>query len=278
MKSTGEAAISNARQLLVGAAMAGPAVMVGRAAFSRYFGVNTMMLAVAAVLMVAGYGLTRRSLVAAVLSRGVVWLAFAPTAAALSMKLASGRPSLDEAVLAIGTGVALLAARPVLHTPEARREFAPLAFRSWLLGGSIATASAGITAAFLAAFTVHGPATFGFAALAAALFASSIAVVRMRAWGILLGALTSLTLLVLGALSDSNFLAYATAAAPALFLHVAPIVIARLKGGVAPSSTTSAPEHVDDVHYHVRVAVDELDAASPDDTDVEELRATSLRA
>jgi hypothetical protein len=131
-------------------------------------------------------------------------------------------------MLAAASGTALLLTRPLLHTREARAAFAPIAHRRWLLGGSIALSAAGfITAAVAAAAS-----SVGVAALAASFFASAIAVVRMRAWGVFLGTATSLGLVVAGlfSLSSPASVGLLLAAAPALLGHLVPVLVARHRG------------------------------------------------
>ena len=222
--------ISMARKALAISAMAGGGGMIALEAV-RGFGIHWMFVAFAVLLAAAGVGMTRRSLAPQVLSRGAAWIVFLPTLLVTVFTVIGGRtPDAAVAGLAVATGAALLLARPMLHTKEAKEAFAPRVFRRWLLAGSTATASTAFVAGGIAlgVSDSHPATAVGFAAVAASLLASSVAVVRMRAWGIFLGVLTSLGLLVTGAIMgrDEAFL-LGLGAAPALLLHLLPVLIAR---------------------------------------------------
>jgi hypothetical protein len=117
----------------------------------------------------------------------------------------------------------------MLHTEEARREFAPNAFRRWLLAGATASAATGMVSA-MAGLDMIGwrPATaLALATVGLALVAAAIGVARMRAWGILLGGLTSFGALAGGlVLHDAAGFALSLAAVPGLML-VLPVLLAR---------------------------------------------------
>lgn len=231
--------ISRGRKIAVAAAMAGAASVVAHSALDRYT-VEWDLLAFAVIMGMAGIGMTRRSLVPQIVSRAAAWVVLGPSLLIVLLSL-NRHMTMDlrrVAALAAGTVVALLCARPMLHTKEAREAFAPKAFRRWFLAGSTAMAAIGFVTGAIAldVFAYHGFKAAAFAALTASLFASAIAVVRMRGWGILLGALTSVVLLVSAGFMHraSESTALALAAAPSLLLHLLPVLVARMR-----STTTS---------------------------------------
>src|SRR5580658_8251657 len=78
-------------------------------------------------LSVAAFGLSRVSVIAQVLSRGVAWLIFAPAAIATLVALViRSMPSPSLVGLTLASGAALLLSRPALATKEARAAFAPV--------------------------------------------------------------------------------------------------------------------------------------------------------
>jgi len=201
-------------------------------------------LGVAALTGVAAVGLARRSVMTQVLSRGMAWVALLPTAAGTVASLMDGRrPDLSAVVLAASSGAALLLGRHALHTAEAKREFSPVAYRRWFLAGSVSAVTAGLVAALGAAGDfLWGSARsgLGFTALAAVLLMTAVGVVRMRAWGVLLGAATSVVMLgcaMMLSSSEISAMACALAALPGLLL-AAPLVAARLRpeGEVLPAT------------------------------------------
>ncbi|MCW5836319.1 MAG: hypothetical protein KIS78_28220, partial [Labilithrix sp.] len=224
--------MSVGRKVLAGAAMIGAAGAIVPHAFHRYYPTEWLLVAFAGVLAIAGVGITRTSLVAQVLSRGAAWVMLAPAALATAASVMNrGSLDLNAAGFTAALSAALLLARPMLHTRRARDEFAPKMFRRWFLGGSTASAAAGILASGVALGTASiGSYAVGasFGALALSLFASAVAVVRMRAWGVLLGAVTSVSLIVSGLfLGRTEATALALLAAPALLMHTLPVLIAR---------------------------------------------------
>jgi hypothetical protein len=232
------------------------------------------LILLAGVLTASGIGITRRSLVPQIVSRGAAWILLLPALLVTAFSLADGQaPPIEIAGLGVATGAALLLARPMLHTREARAEFSPKVFRRWLLAGSTATAATGFVAGgiALASFAVNGlkaPA-LGFAALAASLLASAIAVVKMRSWGIFLGALTSVALLVAGVfVGREEAILLALAAAPTFLMHLLPILVARWSGGHASSKLRVTDELASDAYTpaRYRVATDEPHA---DDVEIE---------
>lgn len=222
--------LSPGRAFLTGAAMAVAGGEVARAAFSAYW-THLGLAAFGALIAVAGIGLTRRSLSVAVLSRGIAGLVFAVTGTTAVAMAGHGHLPLEFALVASTTGGALLLSRPVLHTKEAREAFAPYAFRRILLTGSIVTAAAGFAVVLRMLLGLESGATgyIALSVLAAAYFASAVGVVRMRAWGVLLGALTSVGLLAIAPFVDggAHLASLAVAAAVPLVSHLLPVLVAR---------------------------------------------------
>lgn len=263
--------ISVGRKLLAGAAMIGAAGAIVPHAFHRYSPTEWLLVTFAGVVALAGVGITRTSLVAQVLSRGAAWVMLAPAAlATASSVMHRGSFNVEAAGFTAALSAALLLARPLLHTREAKEEFAPRMFRRWFLGGSTATAAAGIVASGVALAMVSiGSHAVGasFGALALSLFASAVAVVRMRAWGVLLGAVTSVSLIVSGLfLGRAEATSLALLAAPALLLHTFPVLIARWRSqGEAARVRVAVDGALADSYTpaHLRVAVDDIDLDEP---------------
>lgn len=224
----------------------------------------------AAMLAAGGLGITAKNLTAQTLSRGMAWLMAVPSGLALAAALLDSRRLDGTAALFFATSAsALLLARPQLHTKDAHEQFHPFRFRKMLLAGSTATAAtAFLTGGIALSEWGHGllnTASLGFGLLTVALLAASTAVVRMRAWGILLSGVTSAVLVALGMLMhNGEGFALALLSLPMLLLHVLPILWARWGAAgtghapgprVAASATAleSAP-----VRYRVAALDDEL--------------------
>jgi hypothetical protein len=229
-------------------------------------------LGFAGILGAASVGLTRRSVVAQVLSRGAAWVVFAPTAMFVLFQLLRGSHRVDvEHLIAASSAVSLLLAHPMLRTEEARRSFDPKVFRGWFLAGSTASVSLAYVAGGMAIALAAGHESFGavlgFGALATSLLASAIAVVRMRGWGILLGAFTAACLAVSALFvrrEGELALSLLLFAVPTFLLHLAPIALARLGFGSstgAPASSEPTPLRIEDGlgGTRVRIADDLLD-------------------
>ncbi len=239
--------------------------MLGAAAIVAQIGVAhfsfdwPLFVSFAAVLGLGGIGIAQRSLVPQVLSRAAAWIVLFPAMILSLVHLLEGRaPSIEIAGLAATTGAALLLARPMLHTRDAREQFGPKAFRHSLLAGSTATAAMGFIAGGIGLATLGEVPLTGAAlgVLAASLFASSLAVVRMRSWGIFLGGLTSAVLVAIGAiLGPGALFVLSLAAAPALLLHVLPVLVARWRDEpAAPKLRVMddlAAEPVATAHYRI---------------------------
>ncbi len=208
---------------------------------------------------VAALALLRRSILAQVLARGVAWVVFLPAADEVFSSAVSGRlPAWSAAALAGTAGAALLLARSNLETPEARREFAPVRYRNVFLAGAVASAAAGVVtaAASLESMLGGGLPRPWLAVLCAAMFATTVGVVRMRAWGVLLGMVTGVGMLVatLAHLHDFTAVAWALGAVPGLLLSL-PLLLSRLQLEPAPS-----------LPHPARVATTDAAAARPNPT------------
>jgi hypothetical protein len=189
---------------------------------------------IAALTGAASFAMLRRSVMAQVLARGAAWVALLPSGFAVLADLAGAhRPDLSALAIASSSAAALVLGRKALDTPEARREFSPVAYRGWFLAGAVSA----VTAALVAGFGAGGEVLWGssgqgvqLAALAAVMLAVAAGVVRMRAWGVLLGAVTSVFMLGAAMLARHELTAIASglAALPGMLL-VAPLVAARLR-------------------------------------------------
>jgi len=207
---------------------------------------SSEIIAFVALLGLAGVGLSRRGVLTQVLARGATWLLALPMLAMMIYAAFHGRtPDATVITLAASTGTGLFLARPMLHTEDARAEFAPVRFRRWLLGAgamAIMTSLGTAMAAYEVLVAHQWSAGLYYLAMTASLIASAVSVVRMRAWGIFLGALTCVAALVPMLWTHdafSRFLLGMTALPGALL--VLPIVLARLGVGTrvdqAPETT-----------------------------------------
>jgi hypothetical protein len=252
----------------VGAAafMAGSAGIVGWHALTR--AESPLAIGFAALLAAAAFGFTRRSLAPQIAARGAAWLAFAPLTLLFGRLIGGGSVPVLPTLAALCSGSALLLARPLIHTEEAHRAFSPVRFRSLFLAGATVMTSAAYLALGYAWVGVvrHVPLQIAFnASLAVILFVSVTALLRMRAWGLLLGGFTSLVLLALTPFFGGlNAITLGLAAAPAILFWVLPVLLSRVP---------SAPEPA-----HVRVGLAER-VSAPDDVDELELEeGASLQA
>jgi hypothetical protein len=131
------------------------------------------------------------------IARAIVWATLLPNVSVALLLAPMGHaPPLRMIVQMVLAIAALVVTRPLLSTERARTEFAPLALRPWFLAAAIGAMASGITLGRTAEAFAHFPAlardTFGLAALAIPLFIAGIGVLRMRAWGVVLGVLTAL--------------------------------------------------------------------------------------
>ena len=191
------------------------------------------LIGLAAVTGVASVALLRKTVLAQVLARGLSWLLFLPVAAGMVESLLEWRlPPPAPFLILASVGASLLLARPNLNTPEARRQFAPVAYRRTFLAGAIAAATVGLAAGagWMGDLLFGSREAIGLGVLSAAMLASTLGVVRMRSWGVLLGVVTSLAMAVEAMLHANNFtgVGYALAALPGALL-AAPLLASRLR-------------------------------------------------
>ena len=149
--------------------------------------------------LVGAAALTRRSPLAQAIGRGIAWKFLVCQAWVLATRAMAGEIQPVGALLVIAPALALVIARPLFHTADARAAFAPRASRTLFLVAATASIASALHAAPIAlrAWTYGSPiigAALTF--LAAALFAQGAAVLRMRAWGVVLGAATALGMLL----------------------------------------------------------------------------------
>ena len=158
----------------------------------------------------------------------------------------------------------------MLDTAEARAEFAPSSFRKWLFAGATASVSAGLMSSLYAldGLRWHPASAIALLGLSLSLLASAIGVVRMRAWGILLGALTSiLTLVAAAVMHDAPGLVLALASLPGLMLILPVLLAQRARSKTdARSFTRVSPQIGLEAPSRIRVAA-EPTAAFDDEFD-----------
>jgi hypothetical protein len=143
---------------------------------------------------VAAFSMLRKSPLAQVFARGVAW-SFVLPLVAIEVIAGGFVPALAWSATVGAALLALVVSRPLLHTPEATRAFDPVRFRSPLLACATASIAIAIAMAQLGwAFQSVGLASIGIPAiaLAASLGLAGFGLVRMRAWGMLLGIATAL--------------------------------------------------------------------------------------
>jgi hypothetical protein len=196
----------------------------------------------------AAFGLSRRSVAAQVLARSVAWVVFLPSLVGALAVLGGG--SLAEAVrmaaYALVSGGALLLSRPALATRESKMEFAPVEYRrTFLAGATLSGAAAFLSLASglwcLSWYHQLSTSTVGAALLATGWLASAIGVLRMRAWGVLLGGLTSGAALAAACFfHDETRIALALGALPGIAL-AAPVFLARRLVRRSDESSTRRP-------------------------------------
>lgn len=253
------AAISTGRRLLGSAALIATGGGLAAIAVHDRHWIEWSLLACSGVVGAAGVGLSRRSMTAQVLSRGTAWTVLAPSALVTAFSFASGHSDWTAAAFAAASGGALLLARPMLSTAEAKAEFAPSSFRRWFFAGATASVTAGLVTSLFAleGLRFHAPSAIALGALGLSLLASAVGVVKMRAWGILLGALTSVVALLAAAIMhDAAGLALALASLPGMML-VVPVILAqreRAKGGARSFMRVSSEISHEDTPARVRIA------------------------
>lgn len=232
-------------------------------------------LAFAGGLAVAAFGLTRKWLVGQIVSRAMAWVVLAPTAAVATVEALRGHVDAGISAFAATSAAALLLARPMLHTKEARATFSPSKFRRAFLAASTAATTIAIVLGIVAYEGLRAgeiAAGLGLGMLATSILASAVGVLRMRGWGIALAALTSIVSLVAGlVVGHEGGIALASTALPGV-LFLLPIALAKLGvGDPEPASAaryTRVSADAEALPGRVRVATpdDELDredAAEP---------------
>ncbi len=199
-------------------------------------------LLAASMLAAASVGIVRRGVLPQIFARGVAWwvitLALPPWSGSmgwLSLRLVT-------ALLAIA---ALHLSAPNLETDSARAEFGPIAYRKVFLAGAAAAVaiglSSGLGALWEAARVLEGRSSgepgevWGPALLAISYVASAIGVVRMRAWGVLLGVGTAIgsVACALTVLPQVSWSGLACVCVPGALLG-APLVAVRLAKRATP--------------------------------------------
>lgn len=266
------AVMSNGRRLAATSALIATGAGVVALGLWDLHGVEWGLVACGGGLALAGVGLSMKSMFAQVLSRASAWLVLAPSALITVLSTLGGHhPELVAAALMVGSGGALLLARPMLHTAEARAAFAPSRFRSWLLAGATASTATGMIAGFIGldaiSRTFDGWRSLGVAggllALGAALLGSALGVIRMRTWGILLSGLTALVTFVVAAFQHEGAaaLALSLTALPGLIFFLLPVLIAKQARAEADRSypRIAMPSALDELPSRVRIATEEAD-------------------
>jgi hypothetical protein len=206
------------------------------------------LLGLIGLLAATAFGLSRRSVRVQVFSRGVTWLLCGPSVLAALFMLIGGH-HIDASVLgvALASSAALLLARPALHTKEALAAFGPVAYRRVFLAGAVAS----VTAATLIGIMCFDNGGWGHVARGVAeagvtlgLLASAVGVLRMRAWGVLLGGLTSAAALVAAAvLGSGDAILLALAAVPGLILLL-PVLHSRVARDRNKTAAIAVPTRV----------------------------------
>ncbi len=174
-----------------------PSFVTVRVIASGHFGRFPLLFF--ALHLVGAAALTRRSPLAQVAGRGIAWKFFILQAWVLGVRATAGDIQPIGALLVVAPALALVIARPLLQTSAARAAFAPRASRTLFLAAATASIASAVYVAPLAlsVWTYESP-VIGVALtiLGAALVAQAAAVLRMRAWGVVLGAATALGVLL----------------------------------------------------------------------------------
>ncbi len=200
-------------------------------------------------------GNAMRSVLAQVLARGAVWSVFV-----FSLGDAIVSRSRTAGVVSLAAGAALVLATPLLYTARARAEFAPVRFRKlFLAGATSAVAMATIPGVAAAEVLAQGRVVFGLFLLAitVGLLGAAVGVVRMRAWGVLLGLLTATVLLGASAVMPPLLPVLFVLAAPGALLAL-PVALARL-GLAKEDRAASAALRIEAVAPPARFAADTVE-------------------
>jgi hypothetical protein len=202
-------------------------------------------LAGSGALFAAAIGIGYYRLVPQVLARGIAWwMVFVN----LPLSFPTRRDPLGIIVMALAL-LALYVTAPLLHRGAARAEFEPIAYRKTFLAGAVAAAAVGVTSAFGAAWqaimvavgwqsSIPGE-VWGPALLVVPFFAASVAVLRMRAWGVLVGVAASAASIVcaLPILRHLDLTSVTFTALPGLLLG-APVALSRGPSAGGAGETT----------------------------------------
>jgi hypothetical protein len=214
------------------------------------------LLTVATGLAATGLGLSRRSVLVQVFARGVSWLLFLTTAlGTAAILLSSHRLEGRILALAMASGGALALAGSALSTRKARADFAPVAYRRWFLASCMMSVGAASVCGLALLDSLEWgshDATIPLAALALALAGSAFGVVRMRAWGVVLGGVTALAALGAAFFARSgDAFPVALAAVPGMMMTL-PVILSRFAPSERPAPMVSLPIRV--AETRVRVA------------------------
>ena len=151
-----------------------------------------------AVLAFAAAALTLvPSLVPRASGRAAAWAALLPNAYVTLLLATTGHAPPSRVILQMALAAfGLVVSRPLLSRERVGASFDPVALRSWFLASAIGAMASGLTLAVSAATFMHFPTllrdSVAFVTLAVPLFFAGLGVLRMRAWGVVLGAFASL--------------------------------------------------------------------------------------
>lgn len=245
--------------------------VVGGAFFAEGVRHSWRLAAMGALVAGASVLLGRRSALSQVLARGVAWAVVLPAAFHILLAVRHGyAPGFAVVAEALGAALALGLSRPMLESDEAKREFAPVVLRRWLLASATTAVGFGVAigrfATELLAFHITGPA-IAFGLLAALSTLAGVGVARMRSWGVLAGAAASAVAVAMAPVVDWALLAPAV---PGLMM-VAAVVMGRLGVGRRDAASAIHVRISRDAEPATRVRVDadldpafdELEAAPP---------------
>lgn len=195
----------------------------------------TPTIATLSGLALAAVGVGRRSLIPQILARGTLWMT---TGGSLAL-LVLDHGGMHAVAMAAMATAALVISRPLLDGPETR-SFAPHRFRRTFLAGATSMAAVAFAAAVLAAlgFVADVPLMYGFNGVLALLLVVAVGgVLRMRAWGVLVGALASVLCLAAAPFYGSiNALTLSLSALPTILFWIVPILVARMSPGPRDAS------------------------------------------
>ena len=219
------------RRFAIAAPLVATGLTLGASAYASG-NLNAPHLAVTGIIVGSGLALARRSLFAQVMARGPALLVLGGAA----ISTLDQHFALAPVLATLATALTLVLAQPLLNTAEARAEFAPLRARSALLAVAACASAAGLLAGVGAVLVTpyHPAAGLACAALTATLFGSIYGVLRMRAWGVLLGALGSAVALVAALASASGRAPFFILAIPGM-LYALVIAMARRAEVASPS-------------------------------------------